>query len=92
MSLSELRNELKNLRGTVKPLSKMKKEEVIRELERSSASHKAVKATLEQEKVPERIIQKVERAEKVVDKKKSLKGPKRMTIAEMKKKLAMLED
>ena len=27
MSLSELRNELKNLRGTVKPLSKMKKEE-----------------------------------------------------------------
>lgn len=97
MSLSQLRTELKSLRGVVKPISKMTKTEVVRELERvgsAKASHTAVRAAMVDEEIPVAIAKKTKvdkvKIEKVVSdvvKTKSGKA-KPMTLAELREKVA----
>lgn len=83
MSLSDLRKELKDLRKSAMPtpVSKMRKSDVSRELERLKGLHskeeKKVEAVMEKEKVAKPIVEKVKKVqekehakqEKVVEKK-----------------------
>jgi hypothetical protein len=83
MSLSDLRKELKELRKSAMPtpVSKMRKADVSRELERLKGLHskeeKKVEAVMEKEKVAKPIVEKVKKVqekehakqEKVVEKK-----------------------
>ena len=87
MSLSELRKELKELRKSAMPtpVSKMRKADVSRELERLKGLHskeeKKVEAVMEKEKVAKPIVEKVKKVqekehakqEKVVEKKPAKK-------------------
>lgn len=83
MSLTDLRKELKELRKSAMPtpVSKMKKADVSRELERLKGLHskeeKKVEAVMEKEKVAKPVVEKVKKVqekehkeqEKVVEKK-----------------------
>ena len=83
MSLSDLRKELKELRKSAMPtpVSKMRKADVSRELERLKGLHskeeKKVEAVMEKEKVAKPVVEKVKKVqekehakqEKVVEKK-----------------------
>lgn len=89
MSLSDLRKELKDLRKSAMPtpVSKMKKADVSRELERLKGLHhkeeKKVESVLEKEKVSKPVVEKVKKVqekehkvqEKVVEKKPAVKKP-----------------
>jgi hypothetical protein len=82
MSLSELRSELRGLRkGVVMPVSRMKKADVVREIERLKGSNKpVVKEAREEEpkkKVEaKKVVKKVEKEEKAVEKKEKGKDKK----------------
>lgn len=90
MSLSDLRKELKELRKSAMPtpVSKMRKADVSRELERLKGLHskeeKKVEAVMEKEKVAKPIVEKVKKVqekehakqEKVVEKATEKKAKK----------------
>jgi hypothetical protein len=69
MSLSDLRKELKDLRKSAMPtpVSKMRKADVSRELERLKGLHskeeKKVEAVMEKEKVPKPVVEKVKKVQ-----------------------------
>lgn len=75
MSLAELRKELKDLRKATMPtpVSRMKKTDVARELERLKGLHtrevKEVKEVLSKEEVPKKVAKKVEAVQKAEHKK-----------------------
>jgi hypothetical protein len=75
MSLSDLRKELKDLRKAAMPtpVSRMKKTDVARELERLKGLHtrevKEVKEVLSKEDVPKKVAKKVEAVQKTEHKK-----------------------
>lgn len=75
MSLSELRKELKDLRKSAMPtpVSRMKKTDVARELERLKGLHhtevKKVEAVMKEEAVPKKVVKKVEAVQKAEHKK-----------------------
>ena len=86
MSLSEMKKELRELRKqSIKPVSRMKKADVMSELEKLKGLHKEevkeVKKVLEKEEAPKKVVKKVEKAqekehkkqEKVVEKKEKVK-------------------
>ena len=70
MSLADLRKELKQMRKdmTPVPVSRMKKTDVARELERLKGLHtkevKEVKEVLAKEEVPKKVVKKVESVQK----------------------------
>jgi hypothetical protein len=75
MSLADLRKELKDLRKATMPtpVSRMKKTDVARELERLKGLHtrevKEVKEVLAKEEVPKKVAKKVEAVQKTEHKK-----------------------
>ena len=75
MSLAELRKELKNLRKSAMPVpvSRMKKTDVVRELERLKGLHhtevKKVEEVLAKEEVPKKTAKKVKAVQEVEHKK-----------------------
>jgi len=75
MSLSDLRKELKDLRKAAMPtpVSRMKKTDVARELERLKGLHhaevKKVESVLTKEEVPKKVVKKVEAVQKSEHKK-----------------------
>jgi hypothetical protein len=75
MSLADLRKELKDMRKSLAPVpvSRMKKTDVARELERIKGLHtrevKEVKEVLAKEEVPKKVAKKVEAVQKVEHKK-----------------------
>lgn len=75
MSLSDLRKELKDMRKSAMPVpvSRMKKTDVARELERLKGLHsrevKEVKEVLVKEDVPKKVAKKVEAVQKTEHKK-----------------------
>ena len=74
MSLADLRKELKDMRKSMTPVpvSRMKKTDVARELERMKGLHtrevKEVKEVLAKEEVPKKVAKKVETVQKVAHK------------------------
>jgi hypothetical protein len=75
MSLADLRKELKDMRKSMTPVpvSRMKKTDVARELERLKGLHsrevKEVKEVLAKEEVPKKVAKKVEAVQKTEHKK-----------------------
>jgi hypothetical protein len=100
MSASDLRKELKDLRKKAMPtpVSRMKKTDVVREIERLKGLHhveeKKVEAVMEKAEVPKKVAKKVaavqevehKKQEEVVKKTKGLKAPKEEPKAEKPKK------
>lgn len=101
MSLADLRKQLKELRKSAMPtpVSRMKKTDVAREIERLTGIHKkeekmtetshaveekAVKKTLKKEKVPEPVVKEVAKVQKTAHKKEE-KTEKKMHKEEEKK-------
>jgi hypothetical protein len=90
MSLSELRKELKDLRKSAmpQPVSRMKKTDCVREIERLKGIHhaevKKVEEVMKKEEVPKPVAKKVKavqevahsKAEEAVKKTKGVKTPK----------------
>jgi len=75
MSLSDLRKELKDMRKSAMPVpvSRMKKTDVARELERLRGLHhtevKKVEAVMKEESIPKKVVKKVEAVQKMEHKK-----------------------
>ena len=75
MSLADLRKELKDIRKSAMPVpvSRMKKTDVARELERLRGLHhsevKKVEAVMKEEAVPKKVVKKVEAVQKTEHKK-----------------------
>jgi hypothetical protein len=75
MSLADLRKELKDIRKSAMPVpvSRMKKTDVARELERLKGLHhsevKKVEAVMKEEAVPKKVAKKVEAVQKTEHKK-----------------------
>lgn len=100
MSASDLRKELKDLRKKAMPtpVSRMKKTDVVREIERLKGLHHVeetkVKEVMETAAVPKKVAKKVaavqevehKKQEEVVKKTKGLKAPKEEPKAEKPKK------
>jgi hypothetical protein len=94
MSLADLRKELKDMRKSLAPVpvSRMKKTDVARELERIKGLHtrevKEVKEVLAKEEVPKKVAKKVEAVQKVEHKKQEevVKTTKSKPVAEDKPK------
>lgn len=69
MSLADLRKELKDMRKSAMPtpVSRMKKTDVARELERLKALHhkeeKKVEAVMEKAEVPKKVVEKVKKVQ-----------------------------
>jgi hypothetical protein len=102
MSLSELRAELKKLRKEVMPtpVSRLKKTDCVREIERLKGVHhaevKKVEETLKKEEVPKVVSKKVKAIQEVAHSKaeevvKKTKGPKSVAIQEVKVPVAKEE-
>ena len=70
MSLAELRAELRGLRAKTLPVSRMKKADIVRELERTSLKKKVTYESDEEEVAPKKVEKKIEKkVEKKVEKK-----------------------
>lgn len=83
MSLSELRAELKLIRKELTPVSRMKKADVVRELERTKTRAEKVEVVadvLVKAKVPKKVIEKVKAVEEVVEKKTEILKKKKSKI------------
>lgn len=102
MSLADLRKELKDIRKSAMPVpvSRMKKTDVARELERLKGMHthevKEVKEVLSKEAVPKKVVKKVEAVQKAEHKKqeevvKTTKPKPKAAAAEEKPKSAKVE-
>jgi hypothetical protein len=100
MSLTEMRKELKELRKKAMPVpvSRMKKETVMAELERLRGKEEvAVKAVMKEEKVAKPVVKKVEAVQKKAHKEqddavKKTKGVKERGMEEPPKKKAKTEE
>jgi len=74
MSLAELRGELKELRGKSTPISRMKKTDVVREIEKLKFGGKVVvkeetRREAEKEVEPKKVVKKESKVEKTESKK-----------------------
>jgi hypothetical protein len=100
MSLSDLRKELKDLRKKAMPVpvSRMKKETVMAELDRLRGKEEvAVKAVMKEEKVAKPVVKKVEAVQKKAHKEqdevvKKTKGVKERGMEEPPKKKVKLAE
>ena len=75
MSLAELRAELRGLRAKTLPVSRMKKSDIVRELERTSLKKKVTYESDDEEpkKVVKKVVEKVIESKKKVAEKKPIK-------------------
>ena len=70
MSLAELRAELRGLRAKTLPVSRMKKADIVRELERTSLKKKVTYESDDEEpKKVKKVVEKVAESKKKVEKK-----------------------